>query len=60
MKREIVNLQNTAQTPGEREAISELVKTRLEAHEEKDDMRFNELNHTIETKLDLILKMLNK
>lgn len=55
MKGEIINLQNEAQTPGEREALGEVLEIKFATHERLDDLRFDNLSKMIDSKLDKII-----
>lgn len=55
MKGEIINLQNSAQTQEERELTARGIAQQFEAHEKVDDLRFANLQQTIEGKLNQIL-----
>lgn len=60
MKGEIISLQSAAQTVGEREAMAEVFDVKFRAHEDKDDIRFNDLKSSIDSKLDRILSAISK
>lgn len=47
------------QSPTERDALAKVLEAKFTAHEEKDDLRFENMTAAINGKLDLILTAVN-
>ena len=52
-------LEDDSQTPGERAALQQSISNQFKAHEELDNVRFDNLQKAMHDKLDAILKAVN-